>query len=319
MDLKNDGIFIGIEIGGTKLQLVTGDGSAIIGERLRYSINPAEGAAGIRKQIREGIQKFLQSNEVKSIGVGFGGPVDWKTGEIQLSHQIEGWGNFNLKSWLQELTSLPVTIDNDANTAALAEAKHGCGKGHNTLFYMTIGSGIGGGVIINEQIYHGRTPGEVEIGHIRLDKSGVTLENKCSGWAVNNKVKDYIERNPESVLAKLSEERALPGAYLLIPALQVKDADAKMIIDEIADDLAFALSHVIHLFNPEIIIIGGGLSSLKEHLVIPLTEKLPQYLLKALLPVPPVKIASLVEDVVPIGALELAKRAFQSLQGSQNQ
>src|SRR5438067_2409727 len=110
MDPKNE-LFIGIEIGGTKLQLVTGNGSAIIKERLRYSINVAEGAAGIRKQIQEGIQKLLQTNKAQAIGVGFGGPVDWKTGAIQLSHQIDGWGNFNLKTWLQQLTGLPVAID----------------------------------------------------------------------------------------------------------------------------------------------------------------------------------------------------------------
>ena len=310
MDSKNEEVFLGIEIGGTKLQLVTGDASATINERVRYSINAAEGAAGIRKQIREGIQQILQTNKVKSIGVGFGGPVDWKTGAIQLSHQIEGWGNFNLKTWLQDVTGIPVAIDNDANTAALAEAKHGCGKGYNTVFYMTIGSGIGGGMVINEEIYHGRIPGEVEIGHIRLDKSGVTLEKKCSGWAVNKKASDQIHKNPTSRLAKLSEKDPVPGAYLLTPALAEKDADAIMIVDEIADDLAFALSHVVHLFNPEVIIIGGGLSLLKENLRIPVTEKLPQYLLKALLPAPTINMAALGEDVVPIGALELAKAAL---------
>jgi glucokinase len=312
MDLKKEQVFIGIEIGGTKLQLVMGDGSATIKERIRYSINAAEGAAGIRKQIEEGIQKLLQTNKAQAIGVGFGGPVDWKTGAIHLSHQIEGWGNFNLKTWLQELTGLPVAIDNDANTAALAEAKTGCGKAYNTVFYMTIGSGIGGGVIVNKQIYHGRTPGEVEIGHIRLDKSGVTLENRCSGWAVNNMVKQHIQASPNSKLGALAQNSSLPGAYLLTPALDEKDPDATAIVDEVADNISFALSHVVHLFNPDILVIGGGLSLLKEHLILPITRKLPQYLLSALLPAPPVKAASLGEDVVPIGALELAKEVFKT-------
>lgn len=308
MDL-NKNKYLGIEIGGTKLQMIVGDHSGVIKDRIRYSINAAEGAAGIKKQIQEGIEKLLHRHKVVAIGVGFGGPVDYKTGTVLLSHQIEGWCNFNLKIWLEELTGLPVVIDNDANTAALAEAIHGCGKGHTTVFYMTIGSGIGGGMIINEDIYHGRSPGEVEIGHIRLDKNGVTLENKCSGWAVNKKVKEQIQKDPDCLLAQLSKEQALPEAYFLTPALQHKDTDAIRIVDEIADDLSFALSHVVHLFNPEIIIIGGGLSLLKEHLLVPISEKLPQYLMKALLPGPKVRMAGLAEDVVPIGAVELARQA----------
>ncbi|MGI8636449.1 MAG: ROK family protein [Segetibacter sp.] len=312
MDVKKSNVFVGIEIGGTKLQLVSSDGFGTINERLRYSIKAADGADGIKKQIEEGIQKLLSMDTIQSIGVGFGGPVDWKTGEIQLSHQVEGWGNFNIKNWLEKLSGLPVSIDNDANTAALAEAKRGCGKGYNNVFYMTIGSGIGGGLIVNEQIYHGRTPGEVEIGHLRLDKSGVTLEGKCSGWAVNNTIKKHIQKNPNSRLSVLAKNNSMPEAYLLTRALNEKDPDAVAIIDDVADDIAFALSHVVHLFNPAIIIIGGGLSLLKEHLIKPVTEKLPQYLLKALLPAPPIVIALLSEDVVPIGAIELASNAFKN-------
>jgi glucokinase len=311
MDSKNEDLFIGIEIGGTKLQLITGDGSANIIDRLRYSINPAEGAVKIREHIHHGIEKLLSTNKVQAIGVGFGGPVDWKTGCVQLSHQIEGWGNFNLKTWLKELTSLPTAIDNDANTAALAEAKLGCGKNYNAVFYMTIGSGIGGGMIVNEKVYHGRIPGEVEIGHIRLNKNGATLENSCSGWAVNQKVKEHIKTHPQSKLAKLAEKKSIPEAQYLTPALEEDDPEAGAIIKDVADDIAFALSHVVHLFNPDIIVLGGGLSLLKEHLLVPVTEKLPGYLMKALLPAPPIKIADLAEDVVPLGALELAKAAIE--------
>jgi glucokinase len=312
MDGNKSESFIGIEIGGTKLQLVTSDDAGTIMERLRYSINAANGANGIKQQISEGLQKLLAANTIRSIGVGFGGPVDWKTGEIQLSHQIEGWGNFNMKNWLQKLSGLPVSIDNDANTAALAEATKGCGKGFDNVFYTTIGSGIGGGLVVNKRIYHGRTPGEVEFGHIKLDKSGTTLESKCSGWAVNNTIRNHIQKNPNSRLSTLSKNIAKPEAFLLTPALDEKDPDAIAIVDDIADNLAFALSHVVHLFNPAIIVIGGGLSLLKEHLISPISEKLPRYLLKALLPAPPIVTASLGEDVVPIGAIELARNAFKN-------
>ena len=82
-----------------------------------------------------------------------------ETGIVQLSHQVKGWANFNIVNWLHNLTRKPTWIDNDANIAALAEAKHGSGKGYDKVFYITIGSGIGGGMIIKEKIYHGRIPG----------------------------------------------------------------------------------------------------------------------------------------------------------------
>jgi glucokinase len=301
--------FIGIEIGGTKLQLVFSDGSGIITERKRYSIDPEKGATQIRAQIEEGLQQLLMQNNVRAIGVGFGGPVDWRSGAIQLSHQVGGWENFNLKTWLQQLTGLPVAIDNDANTAALAEAIHGFGSGYQHVFYITIGSGIGGGVIIDKKVFHGRVPGEVEIGHTRLDKSGITLEKKCSGWAVNERIRKHINDNPAGRLAELAKKHNGPESYLLEPALHEKNSEAIEIINDVADDLAFALSHVVHFFNPDIIILGGGLSLLGEHIRLPLVERLPRYVMEALLPLPPIKIAALSEDAVPIGAIELAKSA----------
>ena len=90
-----------------------------------------------------------------------------------------------MREWLQQVSDAPVFIDNDANVAALGEAIHGAGAGFNIVFYMTIGSGIGGGLIIDKKIYHGAFPGEAEVGHLRLNKKGETLESLCSGWAVD--------------------------------------------------------------------------------------------------------------------------------------
>jgi glucokinase len=309
MDLGKE-TFIGIEIGGTKLQLVVADANANIIDRVRFLIDATAGAEGIKKQIGEGTQKLLSKHKVDAIGIGFGGPVEWQTGAIHLSHQVQGWENFNLKTWLHTFSNLPVAIDNDANTAALAEAIHGAGKGFNNVFYITIGSGIGGGFIMNGKIYHGRTPGEVEFGHLRLDKSGATVEERCSGWAVNKKVRAHIEKFPASNLATLAADQSIPEARLLAPALDAKDPDAIAIINQVADDLSFALSHVVHLFNPDIIILGGGLSLLGEHLRSRIIEILPRYIMKALLPAPPIAIAALNEDVVPLGAILLARDAF---------
>lgn len=308
--------FLGIEIGGTKLQLSVADSSGEIEENVRYKINSAGGATIIQSQITEGLKKLQSYNDIAAIGVGFGGPVDWKTGSIQVSHQVSGWNDFHLSEWLEELTKKPVVIENDANVAALAETVYGCGKGYERVFYITIGSGIGGGMVVNGNIYHGKTPGEVEVGHLRINKEGTTLESICSGWAVNSKVRSYIQKNPDSLLAQMAVNNIAPEATFLKPALEQKDEAAKKIMEEIADDLSFGLSHAVHLFNPDIIVIGGGLSLLNEHLSIPVTNILPQYLMKAFLPPPSIMIAALGESVVPLGALELAKRYWMNMKRS---
>lgn len=303
--------FLGIEIGGTKLQLCVGDAYGRIEERIRYTIAPGDGAMAIQKQIEQGIQQLRSAREIAAVGVGFGGPVDWEAGCIRISHQVKGWDGFNFCQWLNLITNKPAVIENDANTAALAEGILGAGKGHDRVFYMTIGSGIGGGFILHGEIYHGKSPGEVEIGHIRMNKSGITLEDECSGWAVNKKVRTFIDQNKDSLLASLSFTQPAPEAALLKPALKAGDKGARQIMEAITDDLAFALSHIVHLFHPDIIIIGGGLSLLGEYLCLPVAKKLPPYIMKAFLPPPPVVIASLGEDVVPIGALTLASRRLQ--------
>lgn len=284
------------------------DSSGAIGENIRCTITSAKGALGIQNQIAEAIEKLQFFNDITAIGVGFGGPVNWKTGSVQVSHQVQGWDDFNLAMWLEQLTQKPVVIENDANVAALAESVYGGGKGYERVFYVTIGSGIGGGMVADGDIYHGRTPGEVEVGHLLLNKKGITLESECSGWAVNKKIRTYIRKNPASLMAQLAATISGPEATLLKPAIESKDEAARKIAEDIADNLSFALSHAVHLFHPDIIIIGGGLSLLKEHLLIPVKEKLPSYIMKAFLPIPKVCIAALGENVVPLGAAELAKK-----------
>jgi glucokinase len=139
-------MLIGIEIGGTKLQLVLGDENGNIRQQLKLAVNSARGAEGIRAQIQEALPSLLAKGPVSRVGVGFGGPVNWRQGTIRRSHQIEGWSEFDLGGWIHGLTGLPVRVDNDANVAALGEAQKGAGRGHNPVFYVTLGSGVGGGL-----------------------------------------------------------------------------------------------------------------------------------------------------------------------------
>src|SRR4051794_22115781 len=118
-------MLLGIEIGGTKLQLVAGSPDGKIQERRKLVVEPSLGASGIRQQIKNTLPDLARNADVEAVGVGFGGPVDWKTGRICRSHQIEGWSEFDLSGWLKELTGARVLVDNDANVAALGEATRG--------------------------------------------------------------------------------------------------------------------------------------------------------------------------------------------------
>jgi len=300
-------LFIGIEIGGTKLQIAIGNQNADIIEHYRKPVEKNKGAEGIRNNIEKIVKQILKKYKILSIGVGFGGPIDIQTGKVILSYQIKNWENFNLKNWLQEITHLPVTVENDANTAALGESLKGCGKDYKIVFYTTLGSGVGGGLIINGNIYHGAKPGESEIGHIRLNKKGTIVEDECSGWAVDKKIRTYINKHPKSTLAKIVGENKHEAKYLIY-ALKQKDKAAQKILTNTAKNLAFGLSHVVQLFHPEVIILGGGLSLIGEPLRKYVSKYLPKFIMKSFLPGPDIKIASLKENVVCIGALYLAMK-----------
>jgi glucokinase len=298
---------IGIEIGGTKLQLVLGDKAAQILRRIRLAIDPGQGAEGIRRQIEQTLPQLLQAGTVSAIGVGFGGPVDWRTGRIARSHQIEGWSGFDLAGWLRRLSGLPVQADNDANVAALGEARRGAGRGLSPALYVTLGSGVGGGLVVDDRLYHGVAPGESELGHVRLDRQGTILESRCSGWAVDARLRQAAAENPTSALSQLISGHNGGEAKHLAAALAVKDPDAEHILKDTAADLAFGLSHAVHLFHPAIIVLGGGLSLIGEPLREAVESALPPFLMEVFRPGPIIALSALGEDAVPVGALELAR------------
>lgn len=305
-------IFLGIEIGGTKLQLVVGDSSAQIIRRWRLTVEPAQGAVGIRQQIESTTAEILTTHAIRAVGAGFGGPVDWKSGRICRSHQIEGWSDFELGQWLYSVVRVPVRVDNDANTGTLGEALHGAGKGYNPVFYVTLGSGVGGGLVVNGAIYHGATPGEAEIGHVRLDRHGTIVEECCSGWAVDRRIRECKAKEPMGASSRLIGDQTGGEARFLVAAIEQGDAMARGILDDTAENLAFALSHVVHLFHPEVIVIGGGLSLVGERLRIAMMDALKRFVMDAFAPGPEIRLAALGEDAVPVGALVLARQVVSS-------
>ena len=300
---------IGIEIGGTKLQLVAGDETGFIHDRRRLAVDRAAGGAGIREQIEEALPGLVAAYQPNAIGVGFGGPVDWRTGKICCSHQIAGWHDFELGAWLRDLTRRPVVVDNDANVAALGEALHGAGHGANPVCWINMGSGVGGGLVVDGRLYHGATPGEAELGHVRLDRAGTTVEQRCSGWAVDRRIVERVAQHAgASVLAACVRAQKESGgeARHLAEAIAAGDALATELVAEVADDLAFGLSHAVQLFHPEVVVMGGGLSLVGEPLRAAVAAALPRYVMDSFQPGPRVVLAGLGEDSVPVGALALA-------------
>ena len=313
---------LGIEIGGTKLQLVTSNLTGRIAQRFRYAVDPQRGADGILHQIAVTIGQLPEPPQ--AIGVGFGGPVNWQTGCIATSHQVGGWAGFDLAGWLgEQVPGAVIRIENDANVAALGEARQGVATGFQRVFYVTLGSGVGGGMVIDGQLYHGASPGEAEIGHLWLgppgdDLPGQTIEQTVSGWAVDQQIRDLLPELPaDSILKKMVQDaqgaslaggKTAPGpATFLHPAYEQGDPVARMLIEQIGSVLALGLSHVVHLFHPDAIVLGGGLSLIGEPLRAAVRQALPRFVMNAFRPAPIILLAKLGEDAVPVGALELIR------------
>jgi hypothetical protein len=158
IEVMTEGWLVGIEIGGTKLQLGLGRRDAGLQVLERRSVEPSNGAAAILDQIKQTFQFLLEKcslspSDVRGVGVGFGGPVDTARGRTLNSFQVRGWTDFPLAGWINDhLGVSAVAIANDADAAGLAEARLGAGVGHSPLLYLTIGSGIGGALIVDGQI-----------------------------------------------------------------------------------------------------------------------------------------------------------------------
>jgi len=304
----NSGTLVGIEIGGTKLQIVVAQEPGRISQRWQATADRAGGGKAIQGQIEAGLSHLLRGRRVRAVGVGFGGPVDVAAGRIRKSHQIAGWEDFPLRDWLAKIVAAPVVVENDSNTAAFAEAIHGAGRGLDPVFYCNFGSGVGGGFVTGGDIYHGVPPGEMEFGHLRLGFHDSTVEDACSGWAIDRRLRSCAQQAPTSALAaRLGDVEGGESRHLRY-LIETGNKHALSLLNDLAGDIALALSHVVHLLHPAVLVIGGGLSLVGEPLRPPIEKNLAELIMNAFHPPPPVLLAALGQDSVPIGALELAAR-----------
>ncbi len=312
-------MFLGIEIGGTKLQLGLGRGDGILTSVWRGVVNPAEGGEGIRKQIVAAIPELLATasavkSDLQGIGIGFGGPTDDPTQTVVKSHHIVGWDSFPLRDWISNLCGVPAVLCNDADVAGLAEARFGAGKGLSPIFYITVGTGVGGSLIIDGQIYRGAGRGAAEIGHLRPvyplspthGHDGI-LEDYAAGSGIA-KVPEQMEQRGADISGIRHFARGGPfNGKVIADAARAGDPVSLRILDEAVQALAEGICSVIKLLCPRRIIIGGGLSLIGEELWFkPLRKYVADRGMAALAGLTEIVPAALGEEVVVHGALALA-------------
>ncbi|MEX1042227.1 MAG: ROK family protein [Pirellulaceae bacterium] len=327
---------LAIEIGGTKLQLAIGreEGPPLVVVE-RRDINPEAGAAGILEQIEQVARPLLESHEIGSIGIGFGGPVDSATGVVTKSHQVQGWEHFPLAAWCRDKFSLPTVVRNDCDTAALAEATWGAGRDYQRVFYVTVGSGIGGGLVIDGKLQGEGRPAIAEIGHLRpgllARLPDVTVEAIASGWGIASMARKWISGGASNDLARLGltsprfayEEaskiaadldalKTIAGDPAKITARHVAQlaGDGNLIashtLDLATQALGWAIAQTITLTAPHCIILGGGVSQMPEDLFLNrLRQQTAQYIFPPLAESYQILPATLGEEVVLHGAVAL--------------
>jgi glucokinase len=312
--------YLGIEIGGTKLQLGVGAGDGKLTGLWRGEVDVKEGPEGIRRQIVGAVPELLAraglgQASLQGVGIGFGGPVDDATQTVIESHQIDGWDGFPLADWVSDLVGPPAVLGNDADVAGLAEALYGAGKGLSPIFYVTIGSGIGGGLIIDGEIYRGCGRGAAEIGHLLMGEMVGsfpvyrTLESIASGWGMQEWARRLLSYRPHSVLNRRTESGHDITASDIAQAAELQDETAQEILDRAIDALSAAFCHVITLLCPRRIVIGGGVSLMGEDLLfVPLRRLVAERVFGAFAGLTDIVPAALGEEVVVHGAVSLARK-----------
>lgn len=309
---------LAVETGGTKIQMAIGTPSGDILYNYRVNVKREKGFQGILEVVSEALPDLLDragglGGQIWRMGIGFGGPVDTKRGKSIWSAQIDGWGDFPVSRYFEERTGIPTYLFNDSNAAAWGEYCRGIGQGANVFFYTNIGSGIGGGAVIDGKLFDGQGYGAAELGQSYIwnpfDTASawpvIQLERICSGWGIENRLR--TESIPgDSLLWKLCDNnQKILDCRLWSQGIMAEDTYSIKVLDETAELFSVALSNVISFFSPEIIAVGGGVSLLGEPLIKRLNEYTAKYVYKNSLGRYKIRKSRLDEEIVLVGTLLL--------------
>jgi glucokinase len=278
---------VGVDIGGTNLNVgvVPFDGGMPVALRSQ----PTDTHRGAKfivdrvvKMIREAIQEVMEQEgcgkeTIAGVGIGSPGPLDRKTGTV-ISTPNLGWRNFPLRDLIQNAIGLPATLDNDANAATYGEWWLGAGRNVDTIVGVTLGTGIGGGIVLNGELYHGAADAAAEIGHMTIDSTGRKckcgnygcLEAYASGPAIAARAIEGLEAGVPSLLLELAGDVNNTTAETVFEAVVQGDPYATEVMHDTAKFLGVGLANIINILNPEVLVISGGVTRAGDHLFEPL-------------------------------------------------
>jgi glucokinase len=309
-----------IDLGGTKIitAIISDKGEIIARE---YCPTLADGGPpAVIERLFSGIDRLLKQSNVSlsqldAISLAAAGVIDVKNGVITESPNLAGWRNIPLRGIVEEKYKLPTFLINDADAAALGEHRFGAGRWLNNLVLFTLGTGIGGGIIINNKLYIGPTGSAAEIGHMTIDVNGPRcscgnigcLEMLASGTAVASEVISRISQGEKSSLTEVAKGK-LGSITAEKVSLAAQDGDTLALeaIARAASYLGIGVVNVVNIFNPEIVIIGGGMANMGDLLLEPVRQFVKESAFQLLTEIVRIVPAQLGDDAGVFGAAVFA-------------
>jgi glucokinase len=256
---------IGVDLGGTKILagVVDRDGSV---EQRREWPTPLDSQEELLQALARSVEDVLE-DDVAAIGFGIPSTIDQRSGRAVTSVNIP-LADLDLRAWMRERFGLPVGIDNDANAATLAEWAHGAGRGARHMIMLTLGTGVGGGLILDGKPYRGAIGAGAELGHMVIDLDGPPCQGACSGHG-------HLEALASGHAANEAAREAFgpaADAHRLVRLANEGDETAIEILTRLGRNLGAGIATLVNIFNPELVVIGGGFSAAGEFLFAPARE-----------------------------------------------
>jgi glucokinase len=301
--------------------MVLADGSGNFLERKELPTEANKGQTYVIDNLVRAIQEVAGSNQIIGVGIGAPGPLNPKTGMIYSPPNLPGWGNVPLRDILEERLALPIYIGNDANLAALGEYTFGAGKDYKYLVYITISTGIGGGVIEDGRILTGAKGAAAEIGHMTIESFGPRCncgnlgcwEVLASGTAIRRRAIEMLQTGRSSLLSELSGGNLENiNAELIEQAALQDDQVALELIHQTALYLGVGVTNMLHLFNPEIVVLGGGVTQMGQLIMKPLIEEVNRRAMPVLREKVPLVLTNLGGDIGLYGAVALVLQNYDA-------
>jgi glucokinase len=263
---------LGLDIGGTKLAAGVVDANGVVHSFVVAPSRADEGPEPTLERLFElGRQAVTESglewDAIQAVGIGCGGPLDAERGILIAPPHLPGWRNVHVSELAARAYQRPVTLENDATAAAAGEHRWGAGAGTSNMVYLTISTGVGGGVVIDGSLYRGSMGNGGELGHVTVDWHG----RPCRGCGRLGCLEAYVSGTS---IAERAQEAGLSYATAEDVAAAARDGDAgaKALWDETVEALACGVTSIVNLFEPELVVIGGGVSRSGEQLIGPVRE-----------------------------------------------